>query len=224
MLVDFRGDPHLEIVVDILSVGNCLNDLVTELYGEVTVLQHDPLTLLHALAHHPPGRLLLPLPHGKLLVRLSDVLGQGLDLVGRVGAGGKKAEEGSPVVRLIDHPLQVEDDVLQEGGSQGVVDILPGLGQSPVRTPGSDQQELSEHVQRVLISTGNLLLCQIPSDHYTAIITHLLWGLSVAPILPVLLRVDDLLQENAELVNFAHLHQVQPNHVQHPSVGFGLKG
>ena len=144
--------------MDVLRVRNCLNDLIAELHREVTVLQHDPLTLLHALGHHPPGRLLLPLTHGELLVLLTEVLGQQVDLIGWVRTSGEEAEQWSPVVRLTDHPLQVEDDVLQEAGAQRVVDILPGLGKGPVWTPGPDEEQLSEDVQGFLVPTRYLLL------------------------------------------------------------------
>ena len=52
--------------------------------------------------------------------------------------------------------------------------------------------------------------------------THLLWSVFLKPESPVLLILCDLVKKVIELRQLAHLHQVEPRDVQHPTEGFGL--
>ena len=68
-------------------------------------------------------------------------------------------------------------------------------------SPSSNEKKLPKDIKSVVVAARDLLLLR---------------GLCVAPALPVLLVLRDLLQKLVERLLLAQLHQVQPDDVQHP--------
>ena len=77
-LVEVCCEPELEVPVHLVGVDHGDDQLLTELQTEVAVLQHQPVALQYGVGDGLPGPVLLPLPHGDLVVLLLPAPGQAL--------------------------------------------------------------------------------------------------------------------------------------------------
>ena len=127
VLVDLGGQPEPKVGVHLVGVEDRLHDLVAKVKREMAVLQHQPVPVDDGVGDHLAGTLLLSLTHGKRPEVLHAQPGQRLDLARGVGASGEEADERDPVVRLIQHRLQVQHRVFQEVSAKRVENVFPCL-------------------------------------------------------------------------------------------------
>ena len=77
--------------------------------------------------------------------------GQRLDTGGWIGAHGQQTDQRRTAIALLPHFLHVQNHAVRELLAQRVGDVLARLRRGPVRTPGPDEQQTPEYVQRRVV-------------------------------------------------------------------------
>lgn len=121
----------------------------------MTILQEHPAAVGDGVRAEAARVNLLTLAHADRLELDAASLAQLLDAAARVRAHREEAYQGHARLRLLEHAIEVQYDALVESLADRVADVLFRLQQRAVRTPRADEQQLAEHIQRVVVAVRN---------------------------------------------------------------------
>ena len=210
-----RGDPQAEAWQDgagggLLHLGQAehpLGALAHEGEAEVAVLQQHPDALGDALLEELARRRLLALAHGDAHHGLLALLGEGVDLASRVGAGGEDGDHRHHRVGLVVQLGEVErlDEQVLAAERRG--DVRVDGEQRAVLADGAHEKHLFKLVEALVVVGEELRLGRVV----------------VVPRLPLLGVTLKVVWQIAQ-----HLHgarerkDVQPDILRDPLLGGGL--